>query len=49
MLADFLVGESPCAGINRWEAEEEEALRVRSSEPLGPEFCVAHREGRHEA
>jgi hypothetical protein len=33
-----------CAGINRHEAEEEESLRVRTSEPLGPEFCTWHRE-----
>jgi len=29
---------------NRHEAEEEESLRVRTSEPLGPEFCTWHRE-----
>jgi hypothetical protein len=33
-----------CAGINRHEAEEEEALRERTSDPLGPEFCAGHRE-----
>jgi hypothetical protein len=33
-----------CAGINRHEAEEEESLRVRTSEPLGPESCTWHRE-----
>jgi hypothetical protein len=33
-----------CAGINRHEAGNERVLRERSSEPLGPEFCVAHRE-----
>ena len=27
-----------CAGLNRHEAEEEEALRERISDPLGPEF-----------
>ena len=32
------------AGVNRHEAEEEESLRERSSEPLGPEFCSGHRE-----
>ncbi len=33
-----------CAGINRHEAGNVRVLRERSSEPLGPEFCVAHRE-----
>src|SRR5258708_7243677 len=33
-----------CAGINRHEVENERVLRGRSSEPLGPEFCVVHRE-----
>src|SRR5271157_1536874 len=33
-----------CAGLNRHEAGNERVLRERSSEPLGPEFCVAHRE-----
>jgi hypothetical protein len=33
-----------CAGINRHEAGNERVLRERSSEPLGPKFCVAHRE-----
>jgi hypothetical protein len=33
-----------CAGINRHEAGNARVLRERSSEPLGPEFCVAHRE-----
>ncbi len=32
------------AGINRHEAGNERVLRERSSEPLGPEFCVLHRE-----
>src|ERR1039457_1572474 len=39
-----IVGEkSPlqCAGINRHEAENAKFLRVRSSDPLGPEFCAA--------
>jgi hypothetical protein len=31
---------SQCAGLNRYEAGEEESLRERSSDPLGPEFCV---------
>jgi len=30
-----------CAGINRHEAEEEEASRVRISDPLGLESCAA--------
>ena len=34
-----------CAGINRHEAEDERALRERSSDPLGPEFCAGRREG----
>src|SRR6266496_287465 len=33
-----------CAGLNRHEAEEEEASRERTSDPLGPEFCVGYRE-----
>jgi hypothetical protein len=33
-----------CAGINRHEAGNARVLRERSSEPLGPEFCVGHRE-----
>jgi hypothetical protein len=39
-------GKSPsvCAGINRHEGEDERALRERSSEPLGPEFCAVLRE-----
>ena len=47
-----IVGEiSPlrCAGLNRHEAEEEEASRGRTSDPLGPEFCVGHREVHDEA
>ena len=38
-----------CAGLNRLEAEEEEASRERTSDPLGPEFCVGHREVHDEA
>ncbi len=38
-----------CAGLNRHEAEEEEALRERTSDPLGPEFCVGYREVHDEA
>ena len=38
-----------CAGLNRHEAEEEEASRERTSDPLGPEFCVVHREVHGEA
>jgi hypothetical protein len=37
------VGEkSPlqCAGMNRYEVEDERALRERSSDPLGPESCA---------
>src|SRR5450755_2151160 len=33
-----------CAGINRHEAENAKFSRVRSSDPLGPEFCVGYRE-----
>jgi len=29
-----------CAGINRHGVEDERALRERSSDPLGPEFCA---------
>ena len=38
-----------CAGLNRHEAEEEESSRERTSDPLGPEFCVGHREMHGEA
>ena len=38
-----------CAGINRHEAEEEEASRERTSDPLGAEFCVGYREVHDEA
>ena len=38
-----------CAGLNRHEAGNERVLRERSSEPLGPEFCVANREVHGEA
>ena len=40
---------SQCAGLNRHEAEEEEASRARTSDPLGPEFCAGHREVHGEA
>jgi hypothetical protein len=40
---------SQCAGLNRHEAGNARVLRERSSEPLGPEFCVAHREVGSEA
>jgi len=40
---------SQCAGLNRHEAGNARVLRERSSEPLGPEFCVAYREVRGEA
>ena len=33
-----------CAGINRYGAEDERALRERSSKPLDPEFCDERRE-----
>jgi len=38
-----------CAGLNRHEAEDGRALRVRTSDPLGPESCGAAREGVVEA
>ena len=38
-----------CAGLNRHEAEEEEASRERTSDSLGPEFCVGYREVHDEA
>jgi hypothetical protein len=38
-----------CAGLNRHEAGNASVLRERSSEPLGPEFCVVHREMHGEA
>src|SRR5437016_12663654 len=31
-----------CAGINRQEAENAKFSRVRSSDPLGPEFCAGY-------
>jgi hypothetical protein len=37
------------AGINRQEAEDENSLRERSSDPLGPEFCAGRREAHSEA
>ena len=30
-----------CAGLNRYEAEDESSVWERSSDPLGPEFCAA--------
>jgi hypothetical protein len=36
-----VIGIFQCAGINRHEAEEEEALRERISDPLGLESCAA--------
>jgi len=38
-----------CAGINRHEVGNERVLRGRISDPLGPEFCVMHREVHCEA
>ncbi len=38
-----------CAGINRHEAENARVSRERASDPLGPEFCVGHREVHGEA
>src|SRR6516165_12748666 len=38
-----------CAGINRHEVENARVLRARISDPLGPEFCVGHREVHDEA
>jgi hypothetical protein len=52
LMINFSAGaKSPtqCAGINRHEAGNARVLRERSSEPLGPEFCVAYREVRGEA
>ena len=37
------------AGINRHEVENARVLRARISDPLGPEFCVGHREVHDEA
>jgi hypothetical protein len=58
-LARELVATEPSAdgvtlvlldpGINRRGVEDERALLERISEPLGPEFCTAHREMRSEA
>jgi hypothetical protein len=38
-----------CAGINRYEAEDESSLRERSSDPLGLESCAGYREVLSEA
>ncbi len=38
-----------CAGINRCGVEDERASRGRSSDPLGPEFCVGCCEASGEA
>jgi len=46
-LSELLtVAKSPfqCAGLNRHEVENGKFLRVRSSDALGPEFCVGYRE-----
>ena len=45
----LLWNQLQCAGLNRHEAGEEEASRERTSDPLGPEFCVGHREVHDEA
>jgi hypothetical protein len=52
MIHRAIVGDKSrlqCAGLNRHEAEEEDASRGRTSDPLGPEFCVRHREMHDEA
>jgi hypothetical protein len=38
----MVVATSPlqCAGMNRHEAEDERALRVKTSDLLGPESCA---------
>jgi transposase len=38
-----------CAGMKRCGVEDERALRERSSDPLGPEFCIGLREVSSEA
>jgi transposase len=38
-----------CAGINRHGGEDARASRERSSDPLGPEFCIGFREVSSEA
>src|SRR5262249_40674396 len=43
-IADAWKKKWVCAGINRHGAEDERALRERSSDPLGPEFCIGFRE-----
>jgi hypothetical protein len=51
-LVTGTVGETSrlqCAGLNRHEAENAKFLRERTSDPLGPEFCVGHREVHDEA
>src|SRR5438094_4919999 len=44
-VADGSVLMYKCAGINRSEAEDERALRERSSDPLGLEFCTVASRG----
>ena len=39
-LIEISGGSWECAGLNRHEAGNESVLLERSSEPLGPEFCV---------
>jgi hypothetical protein len=39
LIAD-VKSPSQCAGMNRYEVEDERALRERSSDPLGPESCA---------
>jgi len=48
-VSQGLAGVFQCAGINRHEAEDERALRERSSDPLGLESCVGYREVLSEA
>ena len=50
-FADSVDANRPfqCAGINRHEAEDERALRERSSDPLGLESCAGYREVHSEA
>jgi hypothetical protein len=38
---DVEISPLQCAGMNRHEAEDERALRVKISDLLGPESCAA--------
>ena len=47
--SDLAKNPLQCAGLNRHEAENARFLRGRTSDLLGPEFCVGYREVQGEA